>query len=220
MSFFKLFQIGKNVVEEKIEKVVDSAVDIKREGGALIKQLEGQSKELKSRATKAQQAIQENKSKVEANNYVIEKATELARKQVSLGQDDEALKSLAKVDRLEKINETLNNSNAQLQPIVDKIINNVSSMEEEIQALKDEIDKLDLEEKNYKLMLELKGGDGTINAFSIEDLRARVTKAKCKLEAKEIIDEKLGNDVDFVEKETAKLSVRDRLEALKAEQTK
>lgn len=220
MGLFKLFQIGKNVVEEKVEKVVDSVVDIKREGGALINKLDKNINELTSRATKAQEAIQQNKSQVESNEYVITVSQRIAKKAVQEGNDEEALVALAKVDRLESINESLNKANAQLQPVVDKIVANIAVMEEEKEALKTEITKLDLEEKNYKLLLELKGGDMASNAFNIDDLRNRVTQAKCKLEAKEIIDEKLGKGEAVVEKSTDKPSVKDRLAALKAEQSK
>lgn len=220
MGFFKLFQIGKNVVEEKVEKVVDSVVDIKREGGALIKKLDNNINELTSRATEAQEAVQKNKAKIESNQYIIDQSQRVAKQAVSIGNDEEALKFLSKVDRLESLNETLTKSNDQLQPVIDKIVESITSMEEEKEALKTEIDKLDLEEKNYKLLLKLKGGDVGSNAFNIDDLRNRVTQAKCKLEAKDIIDDKLGKGDVVVEKSTDKPSVKERLAALKAEQSK
>lgn len=220
MSFFKLFQIGKNVVEEKVEKVVDSAVDIKREGGSLINQLERNISQLTSRATEAQEAVQKNEAQIQTNQYVIDQSERIVKRAIENGDDAEALKFLAKIDRLESINESLTNSNNQLQPVIDSIIDNINSMTEEKEALSTEITKLDLEEKNYKLLLKLKGGDVGSNAFNIDDLRNRVTQAKCKLEAKDIIDEKLGKGQNFVEKSTEKPSVKERLAALKAEQFK
>ena len=221
MSWFtKLFTVSSNAVNEVMNNATESLVDIKREGNALISQLDKDINQLHSRIVEAQKDIQLSKFEIEKNNSLIYNHNEVAKRAVKAGNDEDAVNALSRVEGLELISSTHQQTINILQPIVDQQIEHINKMVSEKQLLKAEITRLDLEERQYKLRASLLGDKGVNGAerggIDINYLRERVNNARATCEAKEIVASKVTpatiNDVPI----TA-ANVQSRLQALKEE---
>lgn len=213
----KLFTVTTNSVNEKMEKVTESLVDIKREGNSLIAQLDKDINSLHSRVVDAQKEIQLSKFEISKNAELIYNHTETAKRAVKAGNDEDATNSLSRVEGLEMISKTHQQTVDILQPIVDQQIEHINKMVSEKQLLKAEITRLDLEERQYKLRASLLGSKGVEKGgIDINYLRERVTNARATCEAKEIVASKVtSSQVDNVQATPS--NVKSRLEALKEE---
>lgn len=213
----KLFTVSTNVVNEKMENVTESLVDIKREGNALIIKLEKDINSLHSRVVDAQKEVQLSKFEISKNSDLISKHEEVARKAVKDGNDEDAVNALSRVEGLEMISKTHQQTVDILQPIIDQQIEHINKMVSEKQLLKAEITRLDLEERQYKLRLSLMGSEAkTSSGIDINYLRQRVNNARATCEAKEIVSAKVSlTEVEHSPVTTT--SVQSRLEALKKE---
>lgn len=218
MSWFKkLFTVTTNSVNEKLTNVTESLIDIKREGNALISQLDKDINSLRDRVVEAQKEIQLSTFELSRNEELVNVHTKAARHAVKAGNDEDATTALSRVEGLEMISKTHQQTIDILQPIVDQQINHINKMVSEKQLLKAEITRLDLEERQYKLRASLLGGgvDDGKGGIDINYLRDRVTNARAACEAKEIVTSKLSENV--VVEATQSSSVQSRLEALKEE---
>lgn len=213
----KLFTVTTNSVNEKMEKVTESLVDIKREGNSLIAQLDKDINSLHSRVVDAQKEIQLSKFEISKNAELIHNHTETAKRAVKAGNDEDATNALSRVEGLEMISKTHQQTVDILQPIVDQQIEHINKMVSEKQLLKAEITRLDLEERQYKLRASLLGSNGVEKGgININYLRERVTNARTTCEAKEIVASKVtSSQVDNVQATPS--NVKSRLEALKEE---
>lgn len=213
----KLFTVTTNSVNEKMEKVTESLVDIKREGNSLIAKLDKDINSLHSRVVDAQKEIQLSKFEISKNAELIYNHTETAKRAVKAGNDEDATNSLSRVEGLEMISKTHQQTVDILQPIVDQQIEHINKMVSEKQLLKAEITRLDLEERQYKLRASLLGSKGVEKGgIDINYLRERVTNARATCEAKEIVSSKVtSSQVDNVQATPS--NVKSRLEALKEE---
>ena len=213
----KLFTVATNSVNEKMEKVTESLVDIKREGNSLISQLDKDINSLHSRVVDAQKEIQLSKFEISKNAELIHNHTEVAKRAVKAGNDEDATHALSRVEGLEMISKTHQQTVDILQPIVDQQIEHINKMVSEKQLLKAEITRLDLEERQYKLRASLLGSNGVEKGgIDINYLRERVTNARATCEAKEIVSSKVtSSQVDNVQ--ATPINVKSRLEALKEE---
>lgn len=214
--FTKLFTVSKNSVNEKMEKVTENLVDIKREGNALVAQLDKDVKVLHTRIVEAQTEVQKSKYEVTNNLNSIKTFKIVARKALEQGREDDATNALSRVDGLEMINKTHQQTIDILQPIIDQQIEHVKRMQSEQNLLKAEITRLDLEEKAYKLKEKLMGGDKVSGGIDMQYLRDRVNKARATCEAKEIVNTQIFNEEAVKEASTSQ-SVQDRLQAMKDE---
>lgn len=214
--FTKLFSIGVNSVNDAGEKVVDSLVDVRREGKGIVRAIDENIKTLTVRVEEAQvevclahQKIAESKKEVLA----LEKVAKLA---VDKGNDDDALNALTRIENHELLIESHNLTITSLQPIIDAQLANITTMSTERTQINNEILRLDIEEKAYKARLKLLGGEAGEMAFNISDLRERVQRVKAKVEAKEMISTAKGQDlVQKYEVNAVRTSVQDRLNDLK-----
>ena len=213
----KLFTVTTNSVNEKMEKVTESLVDIKREGNSLIAQLDKDINSLHSRVVDAQKEIQLSKFEISKNAELIYNHTEIAKRAVKAGNEEDATHALSRVEGLEMISKTHQQTVDILQPIVDQQIEHINKMVSEKQLLKAEITRLDLEERQYKLRASLLGSKGVEKGgIDINYLRERVTNARATCEAKEIVASKVtSSQVDNVQATPS--NVKSRLEALKEE---
>jgi phage shock protein A len=215
MSWFKkLFTVGTNVVNEKMESVTESLVDIKREGNGLIKQLDNDIKALHSRVVDAQKEVQLSQYEICKNLELIANLERVALKAVQSNNDEDAVQALSRVEGLELISKTHQQTIDILQPIIDQQIEHIKKMVSEQQLLKAEITRLDLEERQYKIRAKLIG-DNVVDkgGVDINYLRERVNKARATCEAKEIINSKVSLEV--TPEVTTSESVNKRLEDLK-----
>lgn len=218
MSWFKrLFSVGVNSVNDTMTNVTDQLVDIKREGNALVSKLERDIGSLHSRIVDAQKEVQLSKYKIKENKGFIVKHTQVAELAVKQGNDEDAVQALSRVEGLELISNTHQQTVDILQPIIDQQIQHVNKMQSEKQLLKAEITRLDLEEKAYKMKAQLLGSDGGVQGVDLNYLRDRVNKARATCEAKEIVNSQIHTEhMEVSNTSPTSSSVQDRLEALKA----
>lgn len=218
MSWFKkLFTVSTNVVNEKMSDITESVVDIKREGNSLIVKLEKDINTLHGRIVEAQTDIQKSKHDIGKNDQLIHNLNCVAKGAVMQGKDTDATHALSRIEGLQTINSTHQQSINLLQPIIDQQVHHVNTMISEKQLLKAEITKLDLEEKALKMKNSLLGnnvsGSGGID---LNYLRERVNKARATVEAKEIINPQIHSD-NIVEKPVVSSNVQEQLRKLKGE---
>lgn len=214
----KLFTVSANSVNETMKNVTESLVDIKREGNALIAQMDKDINLLHSRVVDAQKEIQLSKFEINKNTDLIDKHDMTAKRAVLAGNDEDAINSLSRIEGLEMISKTHQKTVDILQPIVDQQIERINKMVSEKQLLKTEITRLDLEERQYKLQEKLLGGFGASSngGIDINYLHERVNNARATCEAKEIVASKVTSvEVDNVA--VTPNNVKSRLEALKEE---
>lgn len=213
----KLFTVTTNSVNEKMEKVTDSLVDVKREGTALIAKLDKDINSLHTRVVEAQKEIQLSQYEIKKNATLIDNHNKVAISAVKDGNDEDATNALSRVEGLEMISKTHQQTIDILQPIVDQQIEHINKMISEKQLLKAEITRLDLEERQYKLRASLMGNVGVEKGgIDINYLRERVANARATCEAKEIVNSKVtSTQVESVV--TTPSNVKARLEALKQE---
>lgn len=216
----KLFSVSANVVNEKAEKALDSIVDIKREGGAIIRQIDNKASKLRKSVEEAQQQVQLNKDEIKSLNKQVGAMNQVARNAVSRGDDQEAAQALGRVELFEATIESLQASNDILEPVIEQQLNYIQTLQAEKRSLEVEIQRMDMEEKSYKLRAQMLGGSEGDFGYNIDDLRNRVKKAKASVEAKEIISEKLGEELIKKYSDQPKPSVEAKLEALKQELNK
>lgn len=213
----KLFTVTTNSVNEKMEKVTDSLVDVKREGTALITKLEKDISSLHSRVVEAQKEIQLSQHEIKKNADLISNHNVVAEKAVKDGNDEDAIHALSRVEGLELISKTHQQTIDILQPIVNQQIEHINKMVSEKQLLKAEITRLDLEERQYKLRASLVGGSSEEKGgIDINYLRERVANARATCEAKEIVSSKVMSTT-FENVVTTPDNVKAKLEAMKAE---
>lgn len=216
----KLFTVSTNSVNQTMNNAVESLVDIKREGNALISQLDRDINSLHSRVVEAQREIQLSSFEISKNAELIYNHTEVAKLAIKAGNDEDATYSLSRVEGLEMVSKTHQQTIDILQPIVDQQIEHINKMVSEKQLLKAEITRLDLEERQYKLRASLLGNTGNSGVekggIDINYLRERVMNARATCEAKEIVASKVtSTQVDNVQATPS--NVKSRLEALKEE---
>lgn len=213
----KLFTVSTNSVNQTMNNAVESLVDIKREGNALISQLDKDINSLHSRVVEAQKEIQLSTFEISKNVELIYNHTETAKRAIKAGNDEDATHALSRVEGLEMISKTHQQTIDILQPIVDQQIEHINKMVSEKQLLKAEITRLDLEERQYKLRASLLGNTGVEKGgIDINYLRERVMNARATCEAKEIVASKVtSTQVDNVQATPS--NVKSRLEALKDE---
>lgn len=221
MSWFtKLFTVSTNAVNEVMNNATESLVDIKREGNALISKLDKDINHLHSRVVEAQKEIQLSKFEIEKNNSLIFNHNEVAKRAVKVGNDEDAVNALSRVEGLELISNTHQQTINILQPIVDQQIEHINKMVSEKQLLKAEITRLDLEERQYKLRASLLGDKGISGTerggIDINYLRERVNNARATCEAKEIVTSKV-TPVTLNDAPVTTANVQSRLQALKEE---
>ena len=213
----KLFTVTTNTVNEAMENKVESLVDIRREGNALISKLDKDIKLLHSRVIDAQKEVQLSKFEISKNVHLIYNHIEVAKKAVLAENDEDATNALSRVEGLEMISKTHQQTIDILEPIIEQQIMYINKMVSEKQLLSAEIKRLDLEERQYKIRASLLGNTGDVNGgIDIQYLRDRVNNARATCEAKEIVSTK----VTISEKElpvATPSNVTSRLEALKAE---
>lgn len=214
MSFFKkLFSVGKNTVVEAVETKLDSMVDIKREGSAIIKDIDSKVSTLKKRIEEAQTTVCSNKNEMVDLEAKIRALNDIAKRAVSNKSDDDAVQALNRVELHQLTLDSLQASNDILEPIIKQQVQYIHTLKAERNSLSAEIQRMDIEEKAYKLKAEMLGGNSGTFAYNIDDLRDRVKKAKASVEAKEIINKEFNDVVES--KEVVKLSVQDKLDSLK-----
>lgn len=180
----KLFSVSANVVNEKAEKALDSVVDIKREGGAIIRQIDNKASKLRKSVEEAQQQVQLNKDEIKSLNKQVGAMNQVARNAVSRGEDQEAAQALGRVELFEATIESLQASNDILEPVIGQQLNYIQTLQAEKRSLEVEIQRMDMEEKSYKLRAQMLGGSEGDFGYNIDDLRNRVKKAKASVEAK------------------------------------
>ncbi len=213
----KLFAVSTNSVNETMKNVTESLIDIKREGNSLISQLEKDINSLHSRVVDAQKEIQLSKFEIDKNSDLIYRHNEVAKKAVQAGNDEDATNALSRIEGLEMISKTHQQTIDILQPIVDQQIEHINKMVSEKQLLKAEITRLDLEERQYKLRSQLLGTTGgEKGGIDINYLRERVNNARATCEAKEIVASKVTSS-NLEDVPTTSNNVQSRLQALKEE---
>lgn len=216
----KLLSVSSNVVTEKAEKVLDNVVDIKREGGAIIRKIDGKVTTLRTRLTEAQTQVQMNKDEIKTLNQQITLMNETAAKAVKAGNDEDAIQALNRAELFVETIHSLQQSNDILEPVIKQQLGYIQTLQAEKRSLEAEIRRMDIEEKAYKLRADMLGGvDGTFG-YNIDDLRKRVQKAKASVEAKEIISEQLGENVEKKYESAPRASIESKLEALKLQHGK
>ncbi|QEP53297.1 putative transcription regulation protein [Acinetobacter phage BS46] len=216
----KLLSVSSNVVTEKAEKVLDNVVDIKREGGAIIRKIDGKVTTLRTRLTEAQTQVQMNKDEIKTLNQQVSLMNETAARAVKAGNDEDAIQALNRVELFTETINSLQQSNNILEPVIAQQLNYIQTLEAEKRSLETEIRRMAIEEKAYNLRADMLGGvDGTFG-YNIDDLRKRVQKAKASVEAKEIISEKLGENVEKKYESAPRASIESKLEALKLQHGK
>lgn len=216
----KLLSVSSNVVTEKAEKVLDNVVDIKREGGAIIRKIDGKVTTLRTRLTEAQTQVQMNKDEIKTLNQQVTLMNETAARAVKAGNDEDAIQALNRSELFVETINSLQQSNDILEPVITQQLNYIQTLEAEKRSLEAEIRRMDIEEKAYKLRADMLGGvDGTFG-YNIDDLRKRVQKAKASVEAKEIISDQLGETVEKKYESAPRASIESKLEALKLQHSK
>ena len=219
----KLFTIGKNKVDEKLDSVVANHLDIKREGNAMIKQLEKKAETLKSKVEQAMASINLNKAKVDQMKREVQTFDEAAERFVEKGDDDKARQMLLKSDMLGKTIVSLQKSIDELIPVIEDRKLYLHQLKADRDALSHELVRMDLEYETAKTKAEMMNTEGGVNVtFNINDLRTRLETAKATVEAKESIAKEF-NDTNVeksMESSLAAISVEDRLQALKNKSTK
>lgn len=216
----KLFGISQNVITEKVEKIVENTTDIKREGIAIVKSIESKINVIKSRIEEAQVEVCKAKNEIESLNNKNSLLQASAKKFAIIGDDNKALQALGIIENNEMTIESLNLTVNILEPVIDQQIGYIQKLNSEKNTLKAEILRLDMEEKAYKLKASMLGtsSNDKVNGFNIQDLRDKMQKAKAEVEAKEIINDKFGENLDLTSTEAPKQSLQDRLNALKLNQ--
>lgn len=214
----KLFGISQNVITEKVEKIVENTTDIKREGNAIVKSIESKIYVIKSRIEEAQVEVCKAKNEIESLNYKNSLLQAAAKKFAIIGDDNKALQALGIIENNEMTIESLNLTVNILEPVIDQQISYIQKLNSEKNTLKAEILRLDMEEKAYKLKASMLGtsSNDKVNGFNIQDLRDKMQKAKAEVEAKEIVNDKLGENLDLTSTEAPKQSLQDRLNELKS----
>lgn len=216
----KLLSVSSNVVTEKAEKVLDNVVDIKREGGAIIRKIDGKVTTLRTRLTEAQTQVQMNKDEIKTLNQQVALMNETATRAVKAGNDEDAIQALNRAELFTETINSLQQSNDILEPVISQQLNYIQTLEAEKRSLETDIRRMAIEENAYNLRADMLGGvDGTFG-YNIDDLRKRVQKAKASVEAKEIISEKLGENVERKYESAPRASIESKLEALKLQHSK
>lgn len=225
MKFLKkLSAIVSNSFNEAGNKAVEKLVDIRREGNAIIIQLDSNIKDIESRVEDAQVDVCLAKSNIQENNIRIEAMNTTAKLAVEAGNDKDALAALSHVENLEMMNTSHQSTVDTLEPIIKEQLANIRTLKFERNQLQSEITRMDIEEKAYKSKLQLLGGQAGEMAFNVDDLRDRVKRIKAQVEAKQIVKhnsaENLEQKYNVSNKLSGTLSATERLEALKVDSNK
>lgn len=215
----KCFGVSRNIITEKVEKKLDSVVDIKREGQEIIKQLQKQEQDIKQRVEEAVQQVKGAESEIrvlEANVKDYENVATLATKK---GNEKDAIEALQIVESKELLIASHKETVSILQPIITDQLNFCRSLEAQRIKLNAEITQMDIREKTYKYAATMVGGE-TNTTFNIQELRDRVLKAQTLLETKQFMQNELGsgNAEKLKDKysNVATLSVQERYKQLQA----
>lgn len=215
----KCFGVSRNIITEKVEKKLDSVVDIKREGQEIIKQLQKQEQDIKQRVEEAVQQVKGAESEIrvlEANVKDYENVATLATKK---GNEKDAIEALQIVESKELLIASHKETVAILQPIITDQLNFCRSLEAQRIKLNAEITQMDIREKAYKAAATMVGGE-TNTTFNIQELRERVLNAQTLLETKQFMQNELGsgNAEKLKDKysNVATLSVQERYKQLQA----
>lgn len=215
----KCFGVSRNIITEKVEKKLDSVVDIKREGQEIIKQLQKQEQDIKQRVEEAVQQVKGAEAEVrllQANVKDYENVATLATKK---GNEKDAIEALQIVESKELLIASHKETVSILQPIITDQLNFCRSLEAQRIKLNAEITQMDIREKAYKYAATMVGGE-TNTTFNIQELRERVLKAQTLLETKQFMQNELGsgNAEKLKDKysNVATLSVQERYKQLQA----
>lgn len=215
----KCFGVSRNIINQKVEKKLDSVVDIKREGQEIIKQLQKQEQDIKQRVEEAVQQVKGAEAEVrllEANVKDYENVATLATKK---GNEKDAIEALQIVESKELLIASHKETVAILQPIITDQLKFCRSLEAQRIKLNAEITQMDIREKTYKYAATMVGGE-TNTTFNIQELRDRVLKAQTLLETKQFMQNELGsgNAEKLKDKysNVATLSVQERYKQLQA----
>ncbi len=220
-SLQKLFKIGSNKINEQADKIVANNLDMKREGNQMISQMTDRASKLeeKLKATMAQVNLNNEKAKkLRAEAKTFESA---AIQFVGKGEDDKARKSLLRVEILEKTASTFEKSIAEIQPVIEDRKLFLHQVKADRDALRFEIERMDIEYEAAKLKAEMLGGDAKV-VFNIQDLRDRLESAKATATAAEEFKSEFGStdQEDTLSQDVVSLSVEDRLAKLKENKSK
>ncbi|QIW91639.1 PspA/IM30 family protein [Acinetobacter phage vB_AbaM_D22] len=223
--FTKLFTIGVNKVNEAGENAVEKYIDIQREGKAVVESKKKAIEDRSKKVVKSQTFIQLKQSEIEGKKASLERMNLIAEKAIAAGEENDARQALMRAECLEGDIEVLQGIIDELQPIVDESLQQISDFRMEVSRIEMEIQRLDHIYEGVKQRELLAGGLGsTGGAFDMESLRTLVNKAKATSEAKEVIREKTGENLDKKYSNIQSESkVEDRLAQLKsklAEETK
>lgn len=214
--FKKLFSIGVNSINDAGEKAVDSLIDVRREGNAIIRDIDTKIKQLDKSIEEAQVEVSLAKGKIEVAQKTINSLNLVVERAVEANSDEDALNALTRIETEELMIESYQLTVDSLEPLVKQQLDNVRNMNTERNQIHNEILRLDVEEKAYKTRLKLMGGDATDMKINVSDLRERVQRMKAKVEAKEVISTAKGEDlIKKYEVSGVRASVQDRLDAIK-----
>lgn len=212
----KLFTVGKNSVNAKMNDVVENMIDIKREGNGIILALDKEIKELHLRVEEAQINVQQSKHNINQQQSILDTLNASAVQAVKAKDDIGATSLLARAESVELLINTYKQSTLTIEPIIQSQITRLNKMVVEKELLGNEIARLDLEERDYKARAKLLGGADTKDSIDLNFLRERVNKARATCEAREILkDQIVDTSSDTLQTSTSNVSVQQKLEALK-----
>lgn len=217
-NLYKLLQILKNIFSKLLKDSGDRLLDIKREGEALISDLDGDIVSMRSRLELAMVEVQRSKDRITKQKRVVGWLESSAREAVKVGNDTEALRLLSQVEVTESVVNAHQATVDTLQPLIEEQTVRLNQMIGEKQVLVAEIHKLDLEEKAYQARAKLLGGNVESRSINLNTLRERVNNAKYVVQAKEDLKDKV---VDLTPKSEisvlSTVSAQEKLEQLKKE---
>lgn len=213
MSLKKLFQIGRNKSSQVVDNLVESSLDIRREGSVLIKDLDKKINTLTASITETQTHIQLNESKVKE---LAKDISHLENSLRELVKDEtkkkESIQLLTLINSLKSNSEAYQSSTATLQPVVDEVVSHILTLKAEALNLKDEILRLDMEQKTYAIKQSLLGSTTASDGVDITYLRESVSKAKAKFEATDKINSALNlNSFKTTSSVSSDLSLEEQL---------
>lgn len=215
----KCFGVSRNIITEKVEKKLDSVVDIKREGQEIIEQLQKQESEIKRSIEDSVQEVKLAESNIKVLKSEVKDYEEAAIRATKKGDESDALKILTILETKEGSIKNFQFTIDLLQPIITEQLNFCRNIESQRIKLNAEIMQMDMREKAYKLAATMVGGD-TNTTFNIQELRDRVLKAQTLLETKQFMHNELGsgNAEKLKDKysNVATLSVQERYKQLQA----
>jgi len=216
---FKLFVLIKNIINYFGGNLVNSMVDIRREGYAIINQIDKKINTIQARLVDAQTTVNLNQTEIASITYKKAEMEKVAAIALRRNQEADALEACVRIGLYEKTVESLKLSNSLLTPVINEQLEYTNSLKAERDNLKSEIQRLDIEEKAYKLRGELVGGITGSFKNNIEALRDRVKHAKAAVEAKGMVSSKLDKNDQLLEnkylKEEKETSAQQRLEKIR-----